>query len=222
MGIEQDPRHPELFRIFIEHRNQILEDMIVCECTKKDHSRMIVHQEIFDAGGEIIFRVVLLHWDGDRKRYVRQAAVLQVNSDQFDGNGDDMSIRTTSFQMVEDLSLRFPIQTSRSDHTLLPGHRIMVYTSVPYEPKDDESDPPDGDRHPMTPALVQGEVETDRPAEDFHSVGGGGGYSDVEAEPIPDTSTDHTVAWRRPLVESIVLLKGLEDPPFKVFPMSMA
>eukprot|EP00435_Cladocopium_sp_Y103_P068143 s922_g31.t1 len=31
MGVEQDPRNPRLIRMFIEYRNEILEDMILCE-----------------------------------------------------------------------------------------------------------------------------------------------------------------------------------------------
>eukprot|EP00971_Amphidinium_carterae_P163323 3238365-Amphidinium_carterae.1 len=32
MGVERDPRHPALLRMFIEHRNRIVEDMVICEC----------------------------------------------------------------------------------------------------------------------------------------------------------------------------------------------
>merc|ERR1712050_353233 len=57
LGIEQDPRHRGLFRMFIEHRNEILDDMVICKSSIADLSRIQVHQEVYDSGDNIFYRI---------------------------------------------------------------------------------------------------------------------------------------------------------------------
>jgi len=72
MGIEHDPRHKRLLRMFIENRNEIKDDMVVCELRAADANTSVVHQEVYDGGSMIAYRLTILHADG-----ARQSAVLQ-------------------------------------------------------------------------------------------------------------------------------------------------
>lgn len=256
MGIEQDPRHDSLIRMFIEHRNEILEDMVICECRPEDLARTIVHQEIYDGGSTIIYRLTLLHRDG-----ARQSAVLQVAAEHFDDPHFLDSARSGGqYQLVEDPSPRWPISPCLVRHDLSPANRIFVYSNVSHDE--------------FAPDAAGGDTDGEGTvgAEDFHSAGGdlstqgtpgpvfrsgdntsdgcsaedyqsaGGGFSDAEdsnlagglasnpaskggrsagAERGVDNEFAVEAVWRRPLIESAVLLSRMEDSPFKCFPASM-
>jgi len=246
LGIEQDPRHDALLRMFIEHRNEILEDMVICECRPEDLARTIVHQEVYDGGQTIIYRLTLLHRDG-----ARQSAVLQVAAEQFDDPHFLDSARSGGqYQLVEDPSPRWPISPCLVRHDLSPANRIFIYSNVAYDefengaadtdgetgnPEDFHSAGEVSDRGVNSPGPVfRGGESLSDAAEDYQSAGGG--FSDAEdsnSMPMPAPKSGKTALpandddfpaearWRRPLIESVVLLRGMEDSPFKCFPASL-
>merc|ERR1719265_2185755 len=66
VGLEADPRHTSLVRMFLEHRNEIVEDMVVCECAKSyDLVQTLVDHEVYDSGGQILYRVTILYPGGE-------------------------------------------------------------------------------------------------------------------------------------------------------------
>jgi len=250
LGIENDPRHDSLLRMFIEHRNEIMDDMVICECPQQDLMQSIVHQEVYDGGSTIIYRITLLHGDG-----TRQSAVLQVNADQFeDANLCDSGRYGGQYQLVEEPSSRFPITPCLIRHNLSASNRIFVYSSTAYEAPDEtgiEGDMSDGCEDADLASLggTGGKesalsVVSDATMDDWHSAGGG--CSDMETDQVRSIrSTGETknkkagvnpssqptldaqprkqrTLWQRPLIESIVLLKGMQDPPFSCFPTSLS
>eukprot|EP00929_Paragymnodinium_shiwhaense_P109935 TRINITY_DN7655_c0_g1_i1.p1 TRINITY_DN7655_c0_g1~~TRINITY_DN7655_c0_g1_i1.p1 ORF type:complete len:605 (-),score=95.83 TRINITY_DN7655_c0_g1_i1:493-2211(-) len=64
MGVERDPRHESLVRMFLEHRNEIVDDIVICEAKALDLARCVVYQEVYDSGNAIIYRITLMHADG--------------------------------------------------------------------------------------------------------------------------------------------------------------
>ncbi|CAE7802068.1 unnamed protein product [Symbiodinium necroappetens] len=80
-GIEQDPRNARLVRMFIEYRNEIVADMVLCEVfEERDEARSIrVHQEIFDGLDILLFRVTLFRANGDH-----QVASLKLRNEQLE------------------------------------------------------------------------------------------------------------------------------------------
>merc|ERR1712232_1023985 len=50
LGIESDPRHDSLLRMFVDHRNEILDDIVISEVKTGELNRTIVHQEVYDGG----------------------------------------------------------------------------------------------------------------------------------------------------------------------------
>merc|ERR1719491_2528442 len=76
MGIEHDPRSVHLLRMFVESRNDVLDDMPVCEYSS-DAEDTLVHQEVYDGGRLLTYRISLLRSDGSR-----QSAALELNMDQ--------------------------------------------------------------------------------------------------------------------------------------------
>lgn len=248
LGIEQDPRNDSLLRMFIEYRNEILEDMVICECRPEDLARSIVHQEIYDGGSTITYRLTLLHRDG-----ARQSAVLQVAAEQFeDPNFLDSARSGSHYQLVEDPSPRWPISPCLVRHDLSPANRIFIYSNRAYDeigdgtadvgdeanagPEDFQSAGEVSDRGMASPAPVfsGGDNTSDgNSAEDYQSAGGG--FSDAENDSGPATATktkkpannpegdelSAEASWRRPLIESAVLLSKLEVSPFKGLPASL-
>lgn len=229
LGIEHDPRHRSLLRMFVEHRNEIKDDMVLCECqSPSDLTRSIAHQEVYDGGGTIIYRVTVLHRDGGR-----QSAVLQMNADDFEEANLDSA---RSYRLAEEPSPRFPISPCPLSQTLSPANRIFVYSAIVYENTDDQCTIPEG-----AEVLVDASSEccdersmldcschaSDAAAEDWQSAGGG--YSDCEVDDWQRARSaragmEHFFSptkWRRPLIESAVLLSRMEEPPFKCFPMSL-
>lgn len=233
LGVERDPRDSTLLRMFIEHRNEILDDLVICECRRGDLSRSIIHQEVFDAGATILYRITVLHADG-----ARQAAVLQVNADQFEEtNFWETAGRGTQFQLFEDPSPRFPISPSLGRHDLAATNRIFLYSSVPFDPTkgltDDGQSMIDDSESQSTATLETGRGDlpegSDVAPEDFQSAQGGDvgslhGFSDGEDASPTDSrrpkKEDMDSDWRRPLIESVVLCR-VEEAPFKCFPTNL-
>jgi len=296
--------------MFVEHRNEILEDMVVCECKSADLARTVVHQEVYDGGSAVLYRVTLLHRDG-----TRQSAVLQLDTEKIEEGRDDRN--GARLRIAEEPSLRFPIEPCRVYHNLSPVNRVFVYSSSSYEPPDKSGRPAspmrnkDKSGRPASPmrnkegatpgsfpaagqvfdaARPQWQTSPSAPcvpafdnAEDWHSAGGG--FSDGEVDMVPEgragpakimhvgaqagiagrAEDQHSAyasavspmagspgsspadldtpaamqpaggqeggsfavqrplsAWLRPLVESSVLLAGVEEPPFRCFPQSIS
>mmetsp|Transcript_76422 Transcript_76422/g.211100 ORF Transcript_76422/g.211100 Transcript_76422/m.211100 type:complete len:700 (-) Transcript_76422:94-2193(-) len=239
LGIEHDPRHRSLVRMFIEHRNDIKDDMVVCECRLDDLSRSVVHQEVYDGGGVILYRLTLLHSNG-----ARQSAVLQMSTEEFEDANLD-SARGSQYRLVEEPSPRFPISPCQVSQSLSPANRVFLYTTTA------AADPRAAPHHTVcavaggpqsseeagtTDAASEGAGGRTPPAgtEDWQSVGGG--YSDCEVESAPPGAEPlrsgpiassgwppgMSVEWRRPLIESAVLLSRVEEAPFKCFPSSLS
>lgn len=286
LGIEADPRHVArnepltgLYRMFIEHRNEILDDMVVCECRLDDLRQTIAHQEIYDGGPFIVYRLTLVYPDGSR-----QSSVLQMDAEQLEENTNDEN-KTNRYHLVEEPSPRFPISPCLVRHQLSPANRVFVYSASSYEPPPPEAaDEADGCENELWHEEVQSctdyatpEVGSRKPgsseqytAEDWQSVGGGyssagecpsdgeqsssaadtargpqaprgggrwdlaraiGGCSSLVSDQAGDSSrreeasadlqTPRDVAWRRPLMESVVLLEGVEAQPFRCVPGNM-
>jgi len=220
LGVEQDPRHAGLFRAFIEHRNEILDDIVVCECSPSELARTVVHQEVYDSGDVISYRLTLSFANG-----VRQQVCLQLPTER--AEVDD--------RMVEDPSTRWPISPCVSRQLLSPANRIFVYSSVPSGLEDVESDGAPEEEFSAsafeTPIISSTDVRdwgnmSEGTVEDWQSVGGGG--SDAEADHACSSSPAKAVAtvpaaveWPRPVVDSVLLMCGVEEAPFKCLPASM-
>jgi len=202
VGIEHDPRHRQLLRMFMEHRNEIKDDMVVCECRPVDLMHSVVHQEVYDAGSHVCYRITLLHRDGGR-----QSAVLQMSAEEFEDAGLD-SRSGGQYRLVEEPSPRFPISPCPVTQNLSPANRVFVYSAAACQPREPEDEDED-ERPEFAPS-----------AEDWHSAAGGG--SDCEEGHMERARGEARVEWRRPLVESAVLLSRLEEAPFKCFPASPA
>jgi len=274
MGIEHDPRHRQLLRMFIEHRNEIKDDMVICEHGEKNHLRdSIVHQEIYDAGTTIIYRITLLHSDGGR-----QSAVLQWNTDELEETNLDILRSGNSFRLIEEPSPRFPISPWPLTQTnMSPDSRIFIYSAemfrdrgmampqrmlgtglaplapgaLPPQAEDGGSgsgglaqdSAPAGDPYANV-ALYSPEAVSAGPgdcsyqsdggtAEDWQSAGGGYSEGEMETGPNPNGKLLRTragavnvdepsVEWKRPVIQSVVLLSKMQDPPFKCFPASLS
>lgn len=237
LGIERDPRHDSLLRMFIEHRNEILEDMVVCECRQEDLAHTILHQEVYDAGGTIHYRLTLLHRDG-----ARQSAVLQADADKIeDPHFLDSARSGGQYQLVEDPSPRWPLSPCLVRHDLSPANRIFVYSSVAHDQDGDLGAEMDAE-NPAGPEdfrSVGDNMSEGASLEDYHSAGGmedyhsaGGGVSDNEessaaakaqrkAGSVKGDEGPAAIRWRRPLIESAVLLSRLEQSPFQSVPANM-
>lgn len=230
LGVERDPRDSSLLRMFIEHRNEILDDLVICECRRGDLTRSIIHQEVFDAGTTIIYRVTVLHADGSR-----QASVLEVNAEQFEeSNFWESAGRGTHFQLFEDPSPRFPISPSLGRHDLAATNRIFIYSSVSFDPTKGITDDglSDIDNASMYSSELTARADvtegSETGPEEFQSAQGGdvaslAGFSDAEDVSTAGGSrrTDYEDGdWRRPLIESVVLCR-VEETPFKCFPSNL-
>eukprot|EP00439_Symbiodinium_sp_Y106_P063940 s3152_g9.t5 len=164
-GIEQDPRNARLVRMFIEYRNEIVADMVLCEVfEERDEARSIrVHQEIFDGLDILLFRVTLFRADGDH-----QVASLKLRNEQLEEF--DMS-PTRHLHSFEEPSWRFPISPLAKRMSTTPGSRLFIYTGVPYIPEE---------------ATCKGETS--------------------EAPRSPSESGAEAQLWKRPLIESVVVV----------------
>jgi hypothetical protein len=252
MGIEPDPRHRQLLRMFIEHRNEIKDDMVICERRDLGHMRdSIVHQEIYDAGTAIIYRITLIHRDGGR-----QSAVLQWNTDELEETNLDILRSGSNFRLIEEPSPRFPISPCPLTQTnLSPDSRVFIYSAEMFQATEAEN----GDSG--SAGLAQDSAPAEDPyanaalyspeavsvgsvgagdcsyqsdggtAEDWQSAGGG--YSEGEMETGPSDPLlraragaanvdEPSVEWKRPVIHSVVMLSKMQDPPFKCFPASLS
>jgi len=228
LGVEEDPRHRGLYRIFVEHRNEILDDMVVCEGLPQDLSTIAAHQEVYDSGDYISYRLTLLHPDGSR-----QEASLQLATEKLEVDDN----------LAEEPSLRFPISPCVSRQLLSPANRIFVYTSVAAAGPEDAAATGSFSREDdvfKTPAatgrlpggdMMMGGTQSDCTAEEWQSVGGGA--SDGEEGACPQKGValgvrgssrsasprgDHVedmCMWQRPVVDSMLLVTCLEEAPFK-------
>lgn len=241
MGIENDPRDKSLLRMFIEHRNEVLDDMTVCECREGHMTQTIVHQEVYDAGSEMYFRITLLHADG-----TRQSAVLQTSVDHLEDSFFDSS-RGGQDAPMQEPSPRFPIAPCLLRHNLPPDNRIFVYTCVSRNAgKLGGGDGEDKYGTPMHGRSTSDLGQASDTGEDWQSVGN----SDCEQEPAPTPVARNLkermtsprgcatprggnrlaqvggepqgVDWRRPAVQSATLLRRMEEPPFICFPKSLS
>eukprot|EP00930_Biecheleria_cincta_P003433 TRINITY_DN104366_c0_g1_i1.p1 TRINITY_DN104366_c0_g1~~TRINITY_DN104366_c0_g1_i1.p1 ORF type:complete len:649 (-),score=104.21 TRINITY_DN104366_c0_g1_i1:66-2012(-) len=206
LGLEQDPRHPGLVRMFMEHRNEIIEDRVLCELDAAQALHMQAVQEVYDGGDSISFKVTLRHSDGSF-----QSSMLELQLDQLDAD----TIPGRACRQFDEPSWRFPIVPSRKSHVMSPGSRILVYSSVAHEP------PPAPDAsgfysagEESAPEDMRGANATPPPdmhmAEEWQSAGGGN--SDCE-EALPD-SRDDPPPRASALVESVVVLSGVQERPF--------
>lgn len=208
LGIEQDPRHPGLVRMFIEHRNEIIEDIVLCELDSTRALHMQALQEVYDAGDSISFKVTLRHSDGSF-----QSSVLELQLDQLEADTSP----GRACRQFDEPSWRFPIVPSRKSHVMSPGSRIFVYSSVAHEPES----PPDPSGfysagEESAPEDMGGPDATSPPdmymAEEWQSAGGGN--SDCE-EALPDSAHNSSVPVKNSaLVESVVVLSGVQERPF--------
>lgn len=250
LGLEQDPRHQDLLRMFIEHRNEIVDDMVVCECKAVSLSRTVVFQEVYDSGTHITYRVTLLFADGSL-----QQASLQLDT----GRIEDAKLADKSgghYQIIEEPSLRFPISPCLSRQLLSPANRVFIYTAVACELSEESfadaegcaegvlrreeggGDAGGGEEHFRTPTCTtRGDFGnmSEGTLEDWQSAGGGQsdgeGDQPAQAKGIqagskgPGHRSENEVPaefqWSKPLVESVLLVGKVEEPPFKCFPMSM-
>eukprot|EP00747_Dinoflagellata_sp_TGD_P017514 gnl/TRDRNA2_/TRDRNA2_125868_c0_seq1.p1 gnl/TRDRNA2_/TRDRNA2_125868_c0~~gnl/TRDRNA2_/TRDRNA2_125868_c0_seq1.p1 ORF type:complete len:741 (-),score=128.83 gnl/TRDRNA2_/TRDRNA2_125868_c0_seq1:103-2325(-) len=253
MGVEADPRHGSLLRMFIEHRNEILDDMIVCECCRvTDQAGILINQEVFDLGSSIQYRLTLIHTDGSR-----QSAVLTANAELFDDAhlfGETAGRSGSQYQLVEEPSPRFPISPCLVRHDISPANRIFVYSSISspneselaaaalegttsYNESCTEDDTPVQVRVGES-AFSDGHSEHETEGtcmtpgvEDWQSAAGAvsdlGDEGMLMASLCPDgfqkgAGNENDVSWRSPLIESVVLLNRVENPPFKCFPQSLS
>ncbi|CAJ1352312.1 unnamed protein product [Effrenium voratum] len=165
VGVEQDPRNKNLIRMFIEYRNEIIEDMVLCEVAPCDVDTIMVHQEVYDAMDVLYFRVSLPKG---------QSSLLTLKTRRLE-EIDNQPARL--MQIFEEPSWRFPIAPLASRMATTPGSRLFLYTGIPFQAECPEREHSPG--------------QTDR--------------SSAEAYPH---------AWRRPLVESVVVISGMADTLF--------
>jgi len=135
-GIEEDSTDKNLLRMFVEHRSRIIEDMTICNCPRNiSRENTIVHQEVFDAGDMLYYRLTVVHPDE-----TSQTCTLRVKEESLHylrAPPWDFSSRSGSPQMsnIEFPSPRFPISPAQGRHVLPETNRIMLYSMVPYDPK---------------------------------------------------------------------------------------
>jgi len=223
-GVEEDPRHRGLFRMFVEHRNEILDDIVVCECSLGMLHQIMAHQEVYDSGELISYRLTLVFPDG-----CKQQVVLEVAADRIEV--DD--------RLAEEPSSRWPISPCVSRQLLSPANRIMVYSAIMCASPSVEDHGEVAEEDFATPTVNGARAprgwgnSSDGTVEDWQSVGGGGsdaGEVDhvasapvLQAEALQSAEAmAELVEWRRPLVDTVLLMSRMEEPPFKCIPSSMS
>lgn len=221
MGLEHDPRNRYLLRMFIEHRNDILDDITMCECWSSLVTQIVVHQEVFDSGTEMLYRTTLVYPDGKTQSTVLQTKVDKLEERYFD------SAAHSQDHIIGDPSPRFPIAPCNLAHKMEVENRIFVYSTVPYQRDFIEDSEGWSDRGSYTSALHE--------MEDFQSVGGYGSDGDLDlreestvsqalrgasgtGREMPANSVPFDVEWRCPVVQSATLLHRMDKPPFTCFP----
>lgn len=224
-GVEEDPRHRGLFRMFVEHRNEILDDIVICESSPAMLHRTIAHQEVYDSGDLISYRLTLVFPDGCKQQVVLELSAERVEVDD---------------RLAEEPSSRWPISPCVSRQLLSPANRILVYSSLMCQSPSEE-DPGEVAEEDFTTPTTGNRVPqgwgnaSDGTVEDWQSVGGGGsdGEADhaIAAAPVLQNEalqsleglTDAAlVEWRRPLVDTVLLMSRMEEAPFKCIPASMS
>jgi len=155
MGVEKDPRHPQLIRMFIEYRNEILEDMILCEVNPEQADKIVVHQEIYDTIGMLRYRVVVEHPDGPLLGELKMKNQRLQEIDHAPAR---------SLQLYEEPSWRFPIAPMASRMAPSTGSRLFLYTGIPYKqtaaPSPEQSEPGLLQKPPKDPVWTQPLVES--------------------------------------------------------------
>lgn len=204
LGIEQDPRHPGLARMFIEHRNEIVEDIVLCEldAIQAIHTQALL--EVYDGGDSISFKVTLRHQDG-----TFQSSMLELQLDRLEAD----SAPGRALRQFDEPSWRFPIVPSRKSHVMSPGSRIFVFSSVAHKHEQPAPTPDLSGFYSAGEESAQEDMISASPsptptdvyaAEDWQSAGCEN--SDGE-EGAQDSVYDA-------MVESVVVLSGVQERPF--------
>eukprot|EP00931_Biecheleriopsis_adriatica_P116419 TRINITY_DN92058_c0_g1_i1.p1 TRINITY_DN92058_c0_g1~~TRINITY_DN92058_c0_g1_i1.p1 ORF type:complete len:698 (+),score=113.99 TRINITY_DN92058_c0_g1_i1:44-2095(+) len=130
LGVEPDPRHCGLLRMFIEFKNEIIEDLIVCDFKNKDIHHTYVHQEVYDDGDTISFRLTLQHPGGKIQTASLKLKLEQLEEDPTQGR---------QYKHFDGPSLRFPITPSpKCQLATAKVYRVFLYSAVAYDPQDDD------------------------------------------------------------------------------------
>lgn len=198
LGVEIDPRHPSLYRMFIEHRNEILDDIVVCECCPANLHTTVVHQEVYDSGETIFYRVSFVFTSGARKQVCLELPTEKVECDD---------------RLFEEPSMRWPISPCVHRQLLSPASRIFIYSSKLSQLKTEEDEEKLNFDTPTRRNRDWCSTTSEGVAEDWQSAGGG--VSDYEADSVPTVSANRRVEWPRPLVDSMLLMSMVTQPPFK-------
>mmetsp|Transcript_87608 Transcript_87608/g.234540 ORF Transcript_87608/g.234540 Transcript_87608/m.234540 type:complete len:703 (-) Transcript_87608:83-2191(-) len=229
-GVSEDAEVPDLIRMFVEMRNQVVNDMVICECPPGKRNKTLVHQEVYDRGSEIRYRVIVVHADGSR-----QTGELVIQNDTLD---EVYSCETERIRGAVDApSARFPISPTLPRHELAPVNRIMLFTSAPYtveeaQKKETSTIRPladcsklqnggtgtDGMRSWNTSAMVSPRSSRDefQSPKELSPRGLDSNLSPTAADwGVEEEPADER--WLRPLVESVVVARCTE-PPFDVWP----
>lgn len=200
MGVEMDPRHAGLYRMFVEHRNDILDDIVVCECAEQDLQTTTAHQEVYDSGDMLTYKLTLRFASGQTQQVCLQQSTERADLDE-------------RLHEEPEPSLRWPILpcAPRLISLLSPANRIFIYSSkLSRVCVDDASF--------ATPTALVGSMQSipgnvsDCTAEDWESVAGGA--SDGEADCLLPAACSSANMWKRPVVDSVVLVCGVAELPF--------
>jgi len=225
LGVEQDPRHGSLLRMFIEYTNEILEDIVVCEFKAAEAYETRLQQEVYDSGDTVYYRITVQHPDGSS-----QTAELELCTEMLED--PESSPRYTprhDFRQFAEPSWRFPIAPCpRRNLMLAKGHHIFVYSSVAFQeealsslPKDDPEGlmGVEGCEEQLLSAYASPAISSrDVNMEDWQSVGGG---TDCECEdsledPIGNIEDSKAVPrlWTAPLLDSVMIMSEVEAKPW--------
>mmetsp|Transcript_134163 Transcript_134163/g.304245 ORF Transcript_134163/g.304245 Transcript_134163/m.304245 type:complete len:493 (+) Transcript_134163:45-1523(+) len=105
VGLDEDSEDPNILRMFVEYRGQVIEDMVVCHLPPEQRESAQVCLEVFDDMVQFLFRVCINH------RGAVQQAVLEVSGDRLDASlegysrGGLLSSRYTSRYFASPLEL---------------------------------------------------------------------------------------------------------------------
>jgi hypothetical protein len=224
MGIEPHPHNRSLLRMFIEHRNEVLDDMTVCECRRAGLKQTIVHQEVYDGGTDMYYRLTFFFADGTRQSSVLQAKVEHLEETFF----DSASARGGQDYMIYEPSQRFPVAPCKPRHNIPPDYRVFVYSSVACGNEADWDASFDAPREAFSLNLRKMEMTPEASEmcmEEYHSIYGGFSDGETDRDVIESVREDPggvNVEWSRPVVQSATLLRKMEEPPFKCFPKSLS